>query len=748
MTDYDFQSLNDKEFEALAIDLVSKRNKTKFERFKPGRDAGVDGRYFKKDGSEVVVQCKHWPSSSLDKLIRYLETHELPKIKRLLPSRYIIALSHPLSRREKDRIRLALSPFILSPSDVIGREDLNDLLSENSETEVRHYKLWITSSNVLAHLLNKPIYDRSASKLKEIHENSYLYVPTSNHSEALDKLENLGTVIITGPAGIGKTTLADQLTLHYVTKGFTFVQIAEEIREAEAAYQTDELQLFYFDDFLGRNYLEALSGHEGTHISQFIKRITRDKKKRFILTSRTTILNQGKILIDVFHNNNLERNEFEISFDSLSEIDKAQILYNHIWHSSLEQEYIDQLYINKRYRKIISHLNFNPRLIRYITDSNRLVQCTPDQYWPYIERLLNNPAEVWQNPFDAQHDDFGRALIFLVTLNARPVSQGELAESFSRLVSHQDANAMHGRRDYMQSLRHLVGSMLSRTIISDLEPLINLFSPSIGDFVLYRYASDIPSLRAGFCSLRSTSSLNTLFNLYNNQLISWESRTVILDAVLDNAKAHNYQAFTAEYIASALVNYSSDINSLSIYAQRLTAASDFVARTACSGYSGDIANVMGWRLRNSMSTSQEVVDFIVNACELNPASSELLQIAALLRILPQDHAARVRTYVEEAASNYFIDVVHDEFPDDEVFDSVDPDQTYEAERNLSRMVESKMEKLGLSGSDAAVEAIVEAFDVSTRMDEYFRPEPEYPGKRILFTPPFIDAIDDLFERDD
>jgi adenylate kinase family enzyme len=336
MTDYDFRTLNDKEFEVLATDLLTNRDGHKYERFKPGRDAGVDGRYFKPDGTEVILQCKHWPSSPLERLIKYVQDEELPKIRRLSPARYVLAISHPLSRNDKTRISSALSPYILEPADILGREDLNDLLSANSEVELKHYKLWITSTNVLRHLLNNAILDRSAFALQEIQENAHLYVPTANHDRALERLERLGTVIITGPAGIGKTTLADHLAFHYVAKEFSFIRIADEIREAEAAFLPNEPQLFFFDDFLGRNYLEALSGHEGTHIVQFIKRISRDKKKRFILTSRTTILNQGKILIDVFQNNNLERNEFEVSFESFSEIDKARILYNHIWNSSLE----------------------------------------------------------------------------------------------------------------------------------------------------------------------------------------------------------------------------------------------------------------------------------------------------------------------------------------------------------------------------------------------------------------------------
>ncbi|WP_368180487.1 restriction endonuclease [Aeromonas sp. R5-2] len=385
MSDYDFSTLNDKEFEILATDLLSKRDNVKYERFKPGRDAGVDGRFFHPNGTETILQAKHWPSSSFQQLRSHIEKTELPKIKKLQPSRYILIVSNPLSRNDKANIQIALSPYVISPSDILGREDLNDLLSVNRDIEMRHYKLWIKSTNVLQYIINKPVYDRSIFSLQEIQDSAHVYVRTKNHELALKKLQELGTVIITGPAGIGKTTLANHLSLHYVSQGFTFIQIAEEIKEAETLFNNDEKQIFYFDDFLGRNYLEALNGHEGSHIVQFIKRISRNSRKKFILTSRTTILNQGKILMDVFQQHNIEHNEFEVSFDSFSKIDKAKILYNHIWHSSLETAIIDQIYHNKRYRKIIEHNNYNPRLINYITDNNRLKDCHPIDYWQYVQ---------------------------------------------------------------------------------------------------------------------------------------------------------------------------------------------------------------------------------------------------------------------------------------------------------------------------------------------------------------------------
>ena len=417
MTDYDFKTLDDKEFEILCADLLGDALGRRFERFKRGRDGGIDGRYFASNGKEVVLQCKHFANTPIEQLIRKLANEELPKLQRLNPERYIVAVSNKLSPADKRAIGKAVAPYVRSLDDIFGNEDLNDLLSKRPNIERRHYKLWICSSNVLVHLLNKPIFDRSAFSVDEILASAKRYVLTASHDQAQKKLEALRVIIIAGEPGIGKTTLAQQLALHYISEGFQFVALAQEIREAEAVFSPDEKQIFYFDDFLGRNYLQALSGHEGNHIVQFIRRVNRDRNKRFILTSRSTILNQGKGLIDTFRNQNIDKNEFELRVTELKEIDKARILYSHIWHSSLQPEFVEQLYREKRYRKVVAHKSFNPRLISFITDSERVESRSAEQYWTYICETLDNPADVWENPFDAQQDDFGRAIVILVTLN-------------------------------------------------------------------------------------------------------------------------------------------------------------------------------------------------------------------------------------------------------------------------------------------------------------------------------------------
>ncbi len=521
MNDYDFTMLNDKEFESFTVDLLSKVEGKRIERFKPGKDLGVDGRYFADGKTEVIIQCKHWPKSGIRKLIRHLASSELHKIKKLNPSRYILVTSLELSRQNKHIIKQKLSPFVVDETDILGKEDLNNILSEHPEIEQKHYKLWLSSTNVLKIILNNDIVGRSKYKIEEISENKAKYVITNNDDIAKHKLETLHSIIITGEPGIGKTTLAEQICLFYTIKGHEFCCIEESISDAEKVFEPGKKQIFYFDDFLGRNYLNALKRHEDSHIIQFIKRVYKDVTKRFILTSRSTILNQGKTLSDMYHIKNIDQNEYELKIDSLTNFEKAKILYNHIWFSELDEEYIDEIYKDKRYHKIIMHRNYNPRLIDFITDSIKMSAINPDRYWEYIEATLNNPRDIWSNVFDNQLDINTSKLTLLVAYNGQEINEESLIEAYLKYVNFDEQdNPNYGLIDFQKSAKSASGAVVKRIINVDNSSIgYDLFNPGISDFLIQRYAKDERELFKIFNSLTTIASIKSLSNLLNSQIM-------------------------------------------------------------------------------------------------------------------------------------------------------------------------------------------------------------------------------------
>lgn len=544
MTGYNFDNLNDKDFEILAVDLLSKYYEERIERFKSGKDQGIDGRYFEVTGGEVIIQCKHWLKSGLPALINSLKSTEVAKVRKLSPSKYIFVTSLGLSKANKAHIMALFSPFIKLESDIFGNEDLNTLLFEYPEIEKKHYKLWLTSTTVLTRILNGALEGRSQYKVEEINESTRKYAMTHNHTEALEKLESLNTVIIKGSPGVGKTTLAEQLCQNYLAQEFKLCVIANSLTEAEAVYNPSEKQVFYYDDFLGRNYLEAIEHKQDSHIVEFIKRIQRDPKKRFILTTRSNILNQGNRLTDTFTLNKVERNEYEVSVTNLSKLEKALILYNHIWFTNLPEPYINEIYKEAKYLDIVEHKNFNPRLIAFVTDYERLENIKEKEYWDYIINTLNNPKEIWGKVLESHVDLISRDLVIAVAIHGQAIEESKLRTIYNSLKDSEDYVGDLKRFEAVAEL--LTGALLNRTIDSNNGAKYDLFNPSIADYIISTYLNDISYISKILSCIKSHESIHSLNALRIFGKLNENTFTLILTELL-NQVAQNELKNVSKY---------------------------------------------------------------------------------------------------------------------------------------------------------------------------------------------------------
>ena len=76
---YDFSKLNDREFEALGASIIEKVLKKRVEKFKAGKDGGVDGRFWIGKNKEGILQCKHYVETPYTTLIFKLKSEEVAK---------------------------------------------------------------------------------------------------------------------------------------------------------------------------------------------------------------------------------------------------------------------------------------------------------------------------------------------------------------------------------------------------------------------------------------------------------------------------------------------------------------------------------------------------------------------------------------------------------------------------------------------------------------------------------------------
>ena len=469
MNNYNFSTLNDKDFEILSLDLLNAEYKLNLQDFKTGKDGGIDLRFSKpKNKNSIVVQAKHYLKSSFSILKYKLKNEELPKVKKLKPDRYLIVTSMQLSAKEKDSIKEIFEPYIISANDIFGNEDLNKLLRKHKKVEKSHFKLWFSSTEVLNNILNNAIEGRTRSYIERIKSKIPLFVLTKDFNTANKVLNKEKILLITGQPGVGKTTLAEMLIIERARLNHQ-IYLINTIRDAEDVITPDNSkQLFYFDDFLGEVYYEILSGSQKeSEISRFIDRIKHTPNKFIILSTRTIILEQAKAKSEKIKRSRIESGKYEIILNSYTNYDKAKILYNHLYFQRITEELFSVVVKDKFYLDVIKHKNYTPRIIEFITDYNRIKKFNGVDYKRFITFNLNHPEEIWNDSFHNQIRLQDRLLLMTLFTFPREAEENYLIKAFGdRLVFEKTTNNISiNSEQFIDSVRNLLNGFIVSTII-------------------------------------------------------------------------------------------------------------------------------------------------------------------------------------------------------------------------------------------------------------------------------------------
>lgn len=419
MNNYTFSTLSDEEFEEITRELLSEHLNIDFRTYRKGKDGGVDlSNGLSYDKNKIIGQVKHYPKSKFSDLRNSLKKEAI-KMKVLSPERYILITSLDLSKGECSEIINILTPFLKTEDDIFDLKKLNYILQkkDNEWIEKKYYKLWLSSTNVLERIYNNGIYNNISWYIEDIKNKMPVYVFTSKYYEALLKLYKNRILLIHGEPGIGKTVLAEILAYHFLDKEFKLKYVSgNKIADIEniISPNPEDKEVIFMDDFLGSNFLELLNKFEESKLSFFIRKNLSEKNKYIILTTRTSIYNKGKITFEGFKNISKDFEEISITLSDYNSLEKAKILYNHLFFKLNNVEYFNDIKKSKNYLKIISHKNYFPRIIEFVTNENNISEILPEQYYKFIIEALDNPSEIWDYEFNKKIDELGRILIIII----------------------------------------------------------------------------------------------------------------------------------------------------------------------------------------------------------------------------------------------------------------------------------------------------------------------------------------------
>ncbi|MFJ4029528.1 restriction endonuclease [Paenarthrobacter sp. NPDC089989] len=400
VSDYDFRALSPIDFEVFVRDLVNAHLGLEMVTFAIGPDGGIDLRDSKANNLPSIAQCKHRPAASKGALTA-AAAKEAEKLKDTRMALYLFITSAAVSPEAEEEIRAELAYLDAGEIQVWHRGKINEVLFKNPRVEESHFKLWLSSSNALRRLIRGSEWKRSEELVRRVVERARLYVHTSAYGQALKILEDTDAVIITGSPGVGKSTLAEMLLLGHWRDGWRVANITSNVDEAwRQMRDDDEKTIFFYDDFLGQASTAELHRKEGGGISGLMSIVRRNRGRfRIILTSREQLFgaatNGGDDRLREMAN---DASKISISLSSISRQARAEMLFNHLYFSFGNQEDRSRLAVDTRYRAVVDHKAFNPRILESIVLLRK--HDNIDQFYGALLEALNNPDLIWAGSFN------------------------------------------------------------------------------------------------------------------------------------------------------------------------------------------------------------------------------------------------------------------------------------------------------------------------------------------------------------
>lgn len=495
---YQYGNLSDFEFELLCRDIMERKLGCPLRCFAPGRDGGVDITETKLSGKHMV-QVKHYIDSPYRTLLSSLKK-ELPKVKQKQPEHYYVCCAKQLTAQNISEIYQLFSDYMDDAEAVVDLMQIDNFLhkKENADILERHYKLWLESTSVLEQLGNQDIAIDCDAFFYQIEKEQKLFVKTKYYEEGRQILENEHMLMLLGDPGVGKTMLTKMLALAFVAEGYRIRYTTNgELSDLKRALSADRKrkELIVLDDCLGQHYFKMQETKENELLA-LVKYIMHNPNKLLIMNSRVTIFHEARERSCDFRyfmdDENIKIRKLEMN--GLDEEEKGWIFYNHLYFSGIPEEYYQNISKDRRYRTIVRHPNYTPRLVEFVTKKKNYEQVAPDCYATFIMDCLRNPTELWKDEFTRKLGAEDRALLLtLYSLTDTSVEEPVLVRAFLKRLSGLEG--MDTTRNlYEEALRRLTDSMV-QLMEQNGRKRIGVCNPSINDF-LKNYIRENPMEQA------------------------------------------------------------------------------------------------------------------------------------------------------------------------------------------------------------------------------------------------------------
>jgi len=437
----DLNSLGWKAFQDLCAAIASEILGRPVQLFLPSRDGGRDGAFVgtwegaPKDDqtAKSTIQCKFIGKPDATLTLAQMNP-ELSKVQRLakcgLAHDYIIMTSAGISGEADAAISAAFEAAGAERCRVFGRDWITDQLRQRPRLRMMVPRVYGIGD--LSQILDDRAYVQARYILSAIGDDLRCFVTTAAHRNGVEALTTRGFVLLLGDPASGKSTIAATLALGALDAGSTGAVRITSPDQMER-WNPHEKQLLWVDDAFGSNQFDA-ARTDAWNAQLPLLRAAVKNGCRIVFTSRNYIWEAARRQLRTGHFPLLTESQVIIDVQSLSETERAQILYNHIKLG--EQPRAIRRALKPLLPAVAANPAFLPETARRLgspmfTKGLRFTECSLEDF---VERPVDFLKEVLE-----KLDEPGKAAIALIFLHgangvSSPVQPGWALNTVSRLM--------------------------------------------------------------------------------------------------------------------------------------------------------------------------------------------------------------------------------------------------------------------------------------------------------------------------
>jgi len=478
---YDLHRLGWNSFQQLCLTIAREILGQTVQSFLDSNDAGRDGAFAgswtpapgEHLSGKFVIQCKH--SCKVNYLLTKSDmTDEIPKVHKLVADGlcdvYILMTNAGVSGKQEAIIKADLvdagAKYVL----IYGATWIEDQIKEN--TRLRMLVPRVYGLGDLSQILDARAYGQARAVLESLREDLAKVVITDSYRKAVDALDEHGFVLLIGEPAAGKTTIASMLAMAAADKWKSSVLKLDDPAKVVERWNVDEpSQFFWIDDAFGVTQYESPLVHGWNHCLSQVKAMLRQGAK-IVMTSRDYIYNRARHDLKESAFPLLSESQVVINVHDLTELEKQQILYNHLKLGKQPTSFRSN--IKPHLENVAAHPRFIPETARRIADPLFTKDFYVGEYHlgQFVEKREQLLLEVIQGL-----DSNSKAALGLIYMRK---------DHLESPVTLQDAESQALERlgstlgECITALDALNGSLVTNVQVDD-QPVWRFKHPTVGD---------------------------------------------------------------------------------------------------------------------------------------------------------------------------------------------------------------------------------------------------------------------------